>query len=793
MRGLVQLAWLLAGLMLWMGGGAAARCAAEPAFVGRMGVPIKHGFGLSVEMETAPGNGFQPVYLQFVPTTRTFTRERNLTIEISPGDQMQSGIDFTYRCQVQLPQNARDFRSVQYIPYYYPWSQMHVRVLEDERPLQGCVTTFGLNGARQSPLQHPTIGVVVSGKMNRVLKQNANNETQRQANYRQTLTRLATRPALPHVMAGGAVVQATALWIYGAAVGADVPTDSDPPAWQVCPDVRSLRTAFAGAIPVDTDVPRLDHATALQQLEQVQPAEVQFRVLDAEQMSEQWLAYSQLDVMLIAAPLLQQLEAQPDAYRALTDWLANGGNLWVYATGQASCKVLDQVPLQPIAASLVLGKPAVAKRLQLGEINDQSGWDYNTYNGATRVSQNYAFSGTMPGGSSLRRQVFETAKKNEHAFAATASPASIASRIRQGQFGLGTVTAIDAADPFPQSYQFWSSVVRATGSKQLDWSERHGLDVPSGSTHYWSLLIGSVGQPPVKSFIGLNTLFVLVVGPLCYLYLRRRQHLFLLFFVAPALALLVTGGLVVYAYFADGVRTRTRVRQVTWVDPHAGYQVTQSRQSYFAVLGSRRGLTYPDDVAVYPVLRGSIRAGYRYRRDSSNGRQGMVTALEDRTQFRGCFLPPRSQVQMLVFKPEARSDSLQWDVGDGRVAVTNGLDVDLRNLTLRDKSGGIWQAEHVAVGQRVPLTRVAVGTKPKLAVAPLVPDVLPNLRSTRDPWGRYIAGSHASQLEQRLDSWLQYLPPQRYYAIADSSGQTLLGTEDAEMTDAVHVVMGQLP
>lgn len=774
--------------------GASHRAAAEPLPVGRMAVPIKHGFGFSMAMETAPGNGYQAVYLQFAPTRRVFTRERNLTVEITPGDQMQSRIDFTYRCRVQLPQNGSGLRSEQLIPYYYPWNQIHVRVLEDERPLEGCVTTFGLPSPRLLPLEQPLVGVVVSGEMDRFLRQNNDLEKQQRVDYRQAHMVLAARPPLPYVLATGAVVQTTATWLNEAAGWSQEKSIEAPPRWQHCPDVRSLQAAFSGSIPTDTDVPRLDHTAALRLMTQVQPAEVQFRQLDAQQMPENWLAYSQLDVILIAAPLLQQLESQPAAYRALTDWLANGGNLWVYATEQASCKMLDQLSLQQVAAGLVLNNRALQQSLDLSEINDRSGWEYNAYNGPTRTSQNYSSSSQYGSEGILsRNEAYDKAQKDGHVFAATVKPAAVASTLRHGRFGLGTVTTIDREDPFPQSYQFWSTVVRATGSEQLDWTTRNGIHVPAGNSTFWSLLIASVGQPPVKSFIGLNTLFVLIVGPICYWYLRRRQHLFLLFFVAPTLALLVTGGLVLYAYFADGVRTRTRVRQITWVDPQAEYRVTQARQTYFAVLDSRRGLTFADDVAVYPVLRGSIRSDYRYRRSDASGIQGTITAAADQSQFRGCFLPPRAQVQMLVQKPSASRETLQWKVAAEQVSVTNQLAFGLRDLTLRDQSGSLWQADRVASGETVTLTRLPLGASPDLGIARLRPEILPNLRSTRDPWGRYSVGTNSSQLEQSLEEWLQNLPRDRYIAIADQPDMSLLGIEEAEMTDANHVIMGRLP
>ncbi len=765
--------------------GTVASAWAEPVLLSNAGVPRKVGFNYSTWMEAVPGNGYQTVYLQFTPTAQTFSRDRNLTIEITPSDSIGTQIDFVYRDTFQLPQQGTSARSVHHIPYYYPWDNMRVRILEDGRVVPGSDSRPMLQDTRRQPLEHCNVGVILSGQTDQLLQQTVESQRKSQASFRRLSSRLAARAAVPCPTVSSAAVNLVVALPAETQRMPPALERPEPQAWQICPDVRSLLAAFDGPIPDDPDVLRLEHADAKRMLQETQSAEVQFRLLDIDDMQASWLAHSQLDAILVPAPLLEALQSQPQPYRALTDWLAAGGNLWVYAVSKANCELLQKVPLAPLPTSAVQTGSSLKNSLRLQDTNRDYEWEYNAWNGP-----NKSFGGSRRGGGQ-RKNAFEALKLTEHPFVFDDPGKAITGAVRQGRFGLGTVTAIDLEDPFPQSYQFWNAIVRATGEEQLDWTLRMGMSVPEGSTQYWSLLIGSVGQPPVKSFIGLNTLFVLAIGPVCYLYLRQRQRLYLLFFVAPLFALLITSSLIVYALLADGISTRVRTRHITWVDPQADYAVTQGRQTYFAVLDSRDGLVFPHDAAVYPVCRGTARQGYRYNRDGNP--KGSITNLAEGQVFQGCFLPPRSQVQMLAMHPQQNDQGLAFEISQGGVAVTNHFPFGLQQIQLRDAAGVQWRGQAIAAGTRGELTRIGVGEVAPLNVKPLAGNTNPNLQNSGDPWGRYVVGGRKTLLENTMDRWLLSLPRERFIAIADQPYEATVGIENAERTEQSHIVMGRLP
>ncbi|WP_153555191.1 hypothetical protein [Roseimaritima sediminicola] len=724
---------------------------AEPVPLGRVPVPPRQGFQLSVEMESVPGNGYQPVHLVFRPVGRTFTQQRNLTIELTPGDQLQTNLDYRYRCGVQLPQRATGHRSVQYLPYYVGWSSLRVRVLENDQPIPNAMTVLNIGNSRLQPLEHCSIGVVVATNLGK---------------------------------------------------------NASPPPWRVCPDVRSLQTVFDGALPADPDTTRLDHRQALREIDKVQEAAVQFRQLDIAQLPENWLAYSQLDVILIAAPDLERLQQQPAAYRALTDWVANGGRLWVYASEIAAPALLDQVRLEPPRNVRILTGRRLEDRIRLNRLSGHVSWHYDSYSGPMLLNadnqQIARGAGTLPTGNlspiaQLQTETVEDLRKHEHPLVYERTAEELRQRIRQGDWGMGRVTVIRDEDPFPGSYQLWQAVVDVDDADEFNWVHRHGVNVPGGDWNYWSLLIAAVGQPPVKLFVVLNTLFVLAIGPFFYLYLRRRQRLFLLFFIAPVTALLITGGLVLYAYLSDGVETRIRTRQITWVDTHNGYLATQSRQTYFAVLDSYKGLQMPPEAAVYPVARGSIRGGRGYRHNAASNVEGTITAGEDSVRLRGCFLPPRAQTQMLVCYPQAVEETITLDWNTPQPQVHNHLPYDLDRLLVRDKAGRYWHASGVGSGQSRSLEDAGGGAdgagEPPAVIRfeKLDPDVRPRLRSGTDPWGRYGIGDEVGQWERRLQQWMNRMPRGTFIAESSDDERSLLGVERAQSVQREHYLMGRLP
>jgi len=306
-------------------------------------------------------------------------------------------------------------------------------------------------------------------------------------------------------------------------------------------------------------------------------------------------------------------------------------------------------------------------------------------------------------------------------------------------------------------------------------------------------LIPSVGQPPVKSFVMLNTLFVILIGPICYWGLRKRKRLYFLYFVAPALAMLVTASLFAYAIGSDGTTTKTRTRQLTWIDSAHGYRVEQSRQTYYAVFGSGGGIEVSSDTAIFPVRHTPAINRY-YRRNEGSGRLGDLLVREDRQVMGGSFLPPRDQVQYLSMRPIPGEPGIAFQFAPDGGSVSNGLAVSIRRLLVCDSEGGNWEADEVRAGDTVPLRRATADRVHQVLGPNVLPPLgeVPMLRDNVVRLGGGMAGLQVSQLERRLELWSKRLPEGTFVAIADLD-EDRIGIEGGRVMDSVHVVMGELP
>ena len=118
-------------------------------------------------------------------------------------------------------------------------------------------------------------------------------------------------------------------------------------------------------------------------------------------------------------------------------------------------------------------------------------------------------------------------------------------------------------------------------------------------------LIPGVGVVPVYAFLGLMTLFTLVIGPLNYLLLWRRRQLYLLVITIPSIALVTTFSLVAYAVLASGFGVTSRLLSVTLLDQGAKTAVSAARLSLYAGMAPSTGLAFPLESRGLPDLAGT--------------------------------------------------------------------------------------------------------------------------------------------------------------------------------------------
>ncbi len=327
-----------------------------------------------------------------------------------------------------------------------------------------------------------------------------------------------------------------------------------------------------------------------------------------------------------------------------------------------------------------------------------------------------------------------------------------------------------------------------------------GFDISDPTSDFWNFVIPGVGRVPIYAFLGLMTAFVVVIGPLNYIYLRRRAKLHLMIITVPLCAAAVTVSLFAYALISDGLGLRVRVRSYTQIDQRRGEAVCWSRLCYYAGLAPSQGLTFSGDVAVLPIAD-----------DSQGRRQGETRQVgwtkDGRQHLSSGWLRSRTLTQFYTARSRRTDARLDIDAKDGRLTVTNQLGTPIQHLVVCDASGKLYHTDHLAQGATAELTAAEDAMEASRAVR----EAFRTNRLQRDEnrggdvvatvvppgaGGPAVSGLSLSRMEAGLATALQQvtdgkLEPRSYVAIVERSPEMELGTPSAQEEAGFHVILGR--
>lgn len=401
--------------------------------------------------------------------------------------------------------------------------------------------------------------------------------------------------------------------------------------------------------------------------------------------------------------------------------------------------------------------------------------------------------------------------------------------------GFGRVISCSRPGSLPGSFSQWQAMQMATsvGSSSV---LRDGVDPIAGDIRFWNWTIPGVAQPPIYSFLALLSLFAILVGPVAYRKLNRMGRAYLMFLVAPLLAILTTVALFTYGVLADGLGTQVRVREVTWLGADPRDAARYARATYFAGLRPTDGLRFPANARVSPYPVSSFR-DWRSMFGSENAAIGTIQLTDDELVLRGGFFPSRQQRQFVTHRPLAFATGVTWEGpppanvaqgespdssadssteapprGPGR--LRNGLDIPLRELILRDRAGDYWTVEEVAVGATVMASPLDLEAARRqlgelyTRQLPIPPIPIGNTRGTRldlvamlgstFPYRQSLSTARAGGYEGEAEWWLRSnlqtssrLPLGSFIALSDISPDCL-AVRKARQVDSIHYVIGEL-
>jgi hypothetical protein len=707
---------------------------------------------VSVATDASPGlGGYRQIFFEFTPAAGTFQQQHLVRVSVQPGGYYEARVTPEASQTVELKQGDGVTTAALLLPNMAAGEDLVVRIYEDGELLSKEPWVIGLRGQLGSTYsnQDVTIGII--------------------------------DPAIEN---GSKILP---------------------------PDTRTL-TSVLGAhdLPEEDGFVRLNDKQSRDLIGQVQTTFVQYRMMTDLTMSKSWLAYSDLDIILVAGPTWDHLrKTNPECSDAILQSIAAGNHLWIYGLTRSSQPWFDDA--KPIEASLVPTEQEVVDLIDMSRVNDNSSLVNDGWNGTQKQSVNGA------GDSKTRSQVFEQLKKANQELPGIDSAEEVAAKLRKTEYGLGSILFIDEEDPFPGSFQFWMAVPRLYPSGELRWLERHGNDIRGGNTNYWRWLIPSVGGPPVKSFLFLNTVFALTVGPIAYTWLRRKRRLFLLYFLAPLAAILVTIGLFGYAIIGDGLKTKAKIHQVTFYDSKHQASVSYDRQTYYAALGNDE-LSFKADAMVSMIMPVPQIQNYSYDQNRIPNRIGHVDWTEETQIYSGEFLPTRSQVQYAILtpsktvpsstsnsnasSPNASSPNASADTGmiqivpsaDQKTAeVVNNSPTRIREVYYQVTSNQTLVGRNIAPGESAPMSPTQVIAWTTTGPQPLLPPVefVPRFyQSGYNYYGNNTPSDNEPLLDDSINAWQRSLPTGHWIGIADAD-PSRYGAPALDLSPSLHVILGR--
>ena len=533
-------------------------------------------------------------------------------------------------------------------------------------------------------------------------------------------------------------------------------------------------------------------------------------------MPTDWRHFQKHDIVSISQSSLELLQQnQPDQHQALRDWLLMGGGVLVWEADSMEAAV-DAIGVK------YSPKDSAANVIPI--LVNQSVDDYRSIENSLKE------------GIKFKRR-FESMDEKSRAFAslnddeyiflsqrydkntdyaallkrhqATKPDTALVNEVWIQIAGAGRVLAIAKGQSLTTAD--WNLI-----KDSIDWSRspmiRRGVDPIVGDRRANRWLIPGVAQPPVYTFISLLTLFVILVGPIAYRITSKSDRTYLMFAIAPLLALLTTAALLIYGVLADGFQTHVRIRQLTWIDGNSGDAVERTRATYFAGLRPKSGLRFDPlaEVMRYPA---NEEDSWEDLNELEHSTLASVTITEKEQRFGGTLLPSRAQRQFVTHQP--RHGVGRLTIADRRTPksrfVDSTLDFALRSVLIRDSTGMYWQSESIGANEtgvefapcRDPgkllgemytqhqLVSASTTSRSNRGYSRTTRDLIASVSNTNSPSVMLTDGYIESWLHEQLLIESD-LPPDHFIGLSDVSDD-VIAVDGAKPTHSVRYVFGTLP
>lgn len=727
-----------------------------------LGVKNRCGLTLDLDCRGAEANGYRPVKVKFTnfpPTANTYDRQVRVTLKMLSGRSAFSQISVSQ--VVEIPEGATSGEAVVSVPSDGQGYYMGLEVREGGQRLDElCVTYLPLNargGWGSGDEAFPSLLFISSAVPDRATRDRLLAENQAQIPETAATFDL---PDVRNLAAGTRDRNASVSRAYGKI------TD------------RSQLALFETYTSMD--------------------------LFPLAELPDRWIDLSTYSILFISRDDLKLLAKDfPQRKEALQQWLAHGTVLVVYDAGeefehlQEIEKLLELPPLPDANKKGVLYRNWMTVR----DSDDHRIKQYGSSSQNNRIVAGGRLGVPVPATAAAENTKKPAADTSQQAANKNSQTPSFVSRPAQ----LGWLIAVSSKNPFPGEVDEWEKLLASIPGQRESWTFRHGMTLRGSNDGFWNWHIAGVGAAPVFSFILLATMFAIAIGPLNYLFLGRIRRLSLLLFTVPLGALLVTLSLFLYALVTDGLGVRSRVRSYTSLDQRSGQMVSWSRQTYFASVAPSRGLKYPADTLVFPLV---------LKQNDMGGTSRAIDWEPDGQRLKSGFLSSRALSQFMVVR-SAKSDT-RLEVVEQKSAphlqVRNTLGSKVTLLVLRDSQGNYFAADNLpldttaepaptkAEDARTALTKLIKKQEPGYPEGydpALSGNGLTRMFRGAFPTGGNFSPVHTSvslmekNISEIASPRADLLEPGTYLAIVDVCLDVPMGVPVSKQKDSLHVIRGR--
>lgn len=278
--------------------------------------------------------------------------------------------------------------------------------------------------------------------------------------------------------------------------------------------------------------------------------------------------------------------------------------------------------------------------------------------------------------------------------------------------------------PFKEKIGFGSWVVRRSSASESDprwkkfvkrrhnasryaeaeqWHETKFFNYKDRMSNLASKIQMSHPPIPMGRLTFVMICFVIIIGPVNFLVLKRYRRTLWAVVTTPLISLIFTGAVIASVIFGEGIRSKGRGEVKTILDQRNGIAATRGAFGIYAPLRVGDFRFTPEDV-LYFYKPGKVRGEFR----------------DNEYVYASSLVRPRMSFSYALCRAEERSEKIAVTEKNGHVEIVNGLGVKVDTLYLRDGKNQLFKLD----SPLVPGARAVLRLIPKLPA--LVQDVEKN-------------------------------------------------------------------